>query len=165
MLATSFGEAGAEIVARNMRNCQGIAYDFPGRTTVAVFAHVKIHRFSEMAEYLRDQIVPLANAVGLQVHLAAALSGGSANRIVGGEFQIVWRFPEDIDEEDLARCIALGAPIVGADVSNVADGALLSAVRAIVVRARSRRARCSAAPAASAADARQSCFLSITRGS
>lgn len=134
-LASSLGEAGTEILARNIRACKNhLEYENAGRRVVAVFAHVRILGFSELADSLREQVIPLANAIGLQVHLAAALSGGSANRIVGGEFQLVWKFPDEVSEEDLARCASVGAPICGEDVSSVADSALLSLIKAIVVR-------------------------------
>lgn len=47
----------------------------------------------------------------------------------------VWKFPEDVAEEDLTRCFAIGAPIAG-DVSVTADGALVAFVKALVVRIR-----------------------------
>lgn len=76
----------------------------------------------------------LANGVALQVHLAAAMSTGSGNRTVGGEFRLLWRFPEEVTPEDVARCVASGGPVCG-DVCPVADGALASFARTLAVRA------------------------------
>lgn len=90
-MASGFGEVGAEIVARNMKGAgtKGIDTNVEGRKVVAVFGFVRILDFGILAERLQERVMELANAVALQVHLSAAMSAGSANKIVGGEFRLV----------------------------------------------------------------------------
>lgn len=98
-----------------------------------MFGYVRILDFEQLVDALEERATLLANGVALQVHLAAAMSAGSGNRTVGGEFRILWKFPDEVTPEDVAQCVACGGPVNG-EVCATADGALASFARALVVR-------------------------------
>lgn len=93
---------------------------------------MRILDFELLVEALQERVTLLANAVALEVHLAAAVSAGSGNRTVGGEFRLLWRFPDEVTHEDVARCVACGGPVCG-EVSVTADAALAAFARALGV--------------------------------
>ena len=63
-----------------------------------------------------------------------ARHGGSANKNIGDAFLLVWKFPDEVQPADVSRCITVGAPVCGTNVSSVADKALAAFVLTIAVR-------------------------------
>lgn len=53
LLAIGFGDAGAEVIAENIRNDGDINPMVPGRKTVAIFGFCDIRRFTDTTEVLQ----------------------------------------------------------------------------------------------------------------
>merc|ERR1712139_699983 len=57
LLAVGFGEAGAEVIAENMRKEGGLNPMVPGRKTVAIFGFCDIRQFTDTTEVLQEGVM------------------------------------------------------------------------------------------------------------
>ncbi|GFH05691.1 uncharacterized protein HaLaN_00191, partial [Haematococcus lacustris] len=86
LLAVGFGDAGAKVIAENIRNEGDINPMVPGRKTVAVFGFCDIRRFTDTTEVLQEEVMEFVNSIAHIVHTSCALHGGAANKNIGDAF-------------------------------------------------------------------------------
>ncbi|MEW5318157.1 MAG: hypothetical protein WDW38_009402 [Sanguina aurantia] len=87
LLAVGFGDAGAAIIAENIKAEGDINPMMPGKRMVAVFGFCDVRRFTDTTEVL--------------LHTAVAVHGGAANKNIGDAFLLVWKFPKGYTMEDV----------------------------------------------------------------
>ena len=107
LMAVGFGDAGAEVIADNMRSGGDLDPMVPGRRVCAVFGFCDIRRFTDATEVLQEDVMEFVNAIAALVHREVALHGGSPNKNIGDAFFLVWKLPEGVDEAGLAAALAL----------------------------------------------------------
>jgi class 3 adenylate cyclase len=102
LLRIGFGEAGAEIISKNMSveggSSQGLDPMIPGKRMYAIFGFCDIHEFDMCTEVLEDEIMTFVNSVARIVHDQVTRWGGTCNKNLGNAFLMIWRIG---DEEDL----------------------------------------------------------------
>jgi len=103
LLRIGFGEAGAEIISKNMsvesgEHNSGLDPMIPGKRMYAIFGFCDIHEFDMCTEVLEDEIMTFVNSVARIVHEQVTRWGGTCNKNLGNAFLMVWRIG---DEEDL----------------------------------------------------------------
>mmetsp|Transcript_2370 Transcript_2370/g.8710 ORF Transcript_2370/g.8710 Transcript_2370/m.8710 type:complete len:629 (+) Transcript_2370:185-2071(+) len=108
LLAVGFGDAGAEIIAENMRNGGELNPMVPGRKMVAIFGFCDIRQFTDTTEVLQESIMEYVNSIANIVHMEVALHGGSANKNIGDAFLVVFKFPSDVTVEDVMNTSTKG---------------------------------------------------------
>lgn len=69
LLAVGFGEAGSEIIAKNMQMEGDINPMIQGRKIVAIFGFCDIRQFTDTTECLKEEVMLFVNTVGFVVHL------------------------------------------------------------------------------------------------
>jgi class 3 adenylate cyclase len=116
LLQVGFGEAGAEIIARNMASGDELDPMVKGKKMYAVFGFCDIRRFTDATECLQEDVMVFVNEIGAIVHRAVHEFGGAANKNIGDAFLLVWKLPCAL-EGDLS-------PEDHAAVSRVVDNAL-----------------------------------------
>eukprot|EP00894_Picocystis_sp_ML_P000255 jgi/Pico_ML_1/50772/g1921.t1 len=102
LLAIGFGDAGAEIIAENMKYDGDLNPMVPGKKVVAVFGFCDIKKFTETTELLQEEIMEFVNTVASIVHARATSQSGSANKNMGDGFLIVWKFPDFVTAQHLS---------------------------------------------------------------
>jgi len=98
LLALGFGEAGANIIAHNMRRTGvGINAMIPGTAVSTIIGVVRVRDFSITTEVLQAKINTFCNQIAEIVHGIADEFHGAPNRNNGESFLVIWRL-EDIKE-------------------------------------------------------------------
>lgn len=133
LLSVGFGEAGAEVIADNIRSGGDLNPMVPGRKVRAIFGFCDIRSFTEITEVLQEGVMEFVNSIASIVHTEVSLHGGAPNKNIGDAFLLVWKFPESGSRR--ASVAAIGqAQAQGnfevvdhtAGVTHLADAALAS---------------------------------------
>jgi class 3 adenylate cyclase len=96
LLALGFGEAGSEIIGKNMDDDSAtVNAMIPGNKVEAVFGFCDIRNFTDTTEVLQDKVMVFVNQVAEIVHNIVDTWHGAANRNIGDAFLIVWRMGVD----------------------------------------------------------------------
>lgn len=104
LLALGFGEAGSEIIVKNMGDDTAtVNAMIPGNKVDAVFGFCDIMHFTDTTEVLQDKVMVFVNQVAEIVHSIVDAWHGAANRNNGQAFLIVWRMREEFTEEVRAK--------------------------------------------------------------
>mmetsp|Transcript_39516 Transcript_39516/g.113706 ORF Transcript_39516/g.113706 Transcript_39516/m.113706 type:complete len:980 (+) Transcript_39516:112-3051(+) len=100
LLALGFGEAGSEIIVKNMGDDTATVNPMiPGNKVNAVFGFCDITHFTDMTEVLQDKVMLFVNQVAEIVHSIVDAWHGAANRNNGQAFLIVWRMRDEFTVE------------------------------------------------------------------
>jgi|GEM_PF-2019334 len=91
LLQIGFGEAGSEIIAKNMASNSGIEPMADGVKMNAVFGFCDIRNFTDTTECLQEKVMVYVNKVGQIVHEATHMYYGAANKNIGDAFLLVWK--------------------------------------------------------------------------
>lgn len=104
LLALGFGEAGSEIIGKNMDDDSAtVNAMIPGNKVEAVFGFCNIRNFTDTTEVLQDKVMVFVNQVAEIVHTIVDTWHGAANRNIGDAFLIIWRMREDFTAEIRAK--------------------------------------------------------------
>lgn len=109
LLAVGFGDAGAEVIAENMKKAGALDPMVPGRKMVAIFGFCDIRQFTDTTEVLQEEVMKFVNNIAQIVHTEVALHGGAANKNIGDAFLLVWKFPRGTRAKDLRQCTTSGS--------------------------------------------------------
>ena len=96
LLALSFGDAGSEIIAKNMqKNSSGeVNPMIAGKKVCAIYGFCDIRNFTDTTEILQEKVMLFVNEIAEIVHELSSEYGGSANKNIGDAFLLVWKFEE-----------------------------------------------------------------------
>lgn len=136
LLSVGFGEAGAEVIADNIKSGGDLNPMVPGRKVRAIFGFCDIRSFTDATEVLQEEVMEFVNSIANIVHTEVSLHGGAANKNIGDAFLLVWKLPGSagMTRDRNGRSSVLGAKIVSgeghedATVTHLADAALASFV-------------------------------------
>lgn len=96
LLALGFGEAGANIIAHNMRGAgAGINAMIPGTAVSTIIGCVRIRDFSVTTEVLQAKINAFVNQIAEIVHGICNEFHGAPNKNNGETFLVIWRLSDD----------------------------------------------------------------------
>ena len=105
LLAVGFGDAGAEVIAGNMRSGGELDPVVPGRRVAGVFGFCDIRQFTDATEVLQEEVMGFVNTIARIVHREVSLHGGAPNKNVGDAFLLVWMFPDGVSDASLAEAL------------------------------------------------------------
>ena len=98
LVQVGFGEAGADIIAKNMGQGKGKLNPLVrGRRVDAIFGFCDIRQFTDATECLQEEVMVFVNTVGHIVHSATHRLGGAANKNIGDAFLLTWKLPRLLD--------------------------------------------------------------------
>jgi class 3 adenylate cyclase len=125
LLALGFGEAGSEIIAKNMQNNKGGDVNplLPGKKVVAIYGFCDIRNFTDTTEVLQEKVMIFVNEIAEIVHEITAEHCGSANKNIGDAFLLVWKFEDHFVYYDENHELKLQK---SPSVSQICDMALIS---------------------------------------
>jgi hypothetical protein len=100
LLALGFGQAGAAIVAHNIKsNDFSINAMLPGKRVDGIFASIRIANFDVISIVLKDKVIKFINQIAEIVHGISEEYHGTPNKTDGGSFLIVWRLCNDPEKD------------------------------------------------------------------
>ena len=95
LLRVGYGDAGTEIIARNLRGTsEKVDPMLPGEKIEGVCAFVVLVDFGLVTQHLNEKIMLYANLVGEVVHKCVVKSGGSPNKNMGPAILCMWKDAE-----------------------------------------------------------------------
>jgi len=98
LLALGFGEAGANIISKNMsgaaQTTAGVNAMLPGERVECIIGFARIRNFSTATEVLQSKIMTFANRVAEIVHGVVSEFHGHCNKNNGDTFLIIWRIDD-----------------------------------------------------------------------
>ena len=129
LLALGFGEAGSEIIAKNMQNNTNGDVNplLPGKKVMAVYGFCDIRNFTDTTEVLQEKVMIFVNEIAEIVHEITAEHCGSANKNIGDAFLLVWKFEDqyvDVNPENKDITLINSFP-----VNQICDMALISFIK------------------------------------
>jgi class 3 adenylate cyclase len=99
LLAIGFGEAGSNIIAKNMANSNGEVDPMTsGVKCVAFFGFCDIRQFTDTTEILQEEVMVFVNEIGEIVHSCVDSYAGAANKNIGDAFLLVWKCADEDTE-------------------------------------------------------------------
>ena len=97
LLALGLGEAGVKVVSENLKS-SNFNVMIPGKKVICIFGFCFIHKFTQINNELRDNVINFINDISLIVHMVIDMHMGSINKNLGKAFLVVWKFKDsDID--------------------------------------------------------------------
>eukprot|EP01047_Picozoa_sp_COSAG01_P052644 COSAG01_NODE_5554_length_4186_cov_32.462931_5_plen_180_part_00 len=97
LLQMVFGNAGADVIARNMTS--GDAKLNPmqaGKRVECIFGFCDIREFTATTEELKEDVMMFVNLCGEHIHYTAQEHKGFPNKNVGDAFLMVWKPPTQV---------------------------------------------------------------------
>ncbi|KAL4499236.1 hypothetical protein ABPG72_006822 [Tetrahymena utriculariae] len=126
LLAVGFGEAGSEIIAKNMNNNGTVDPMLPGLKIMAVFGFCDIRNFTDATEVLQQGVMLFVNEIAQIVHKTVDQNLGSANKNIGDAFLLVWKFR---DQDYLKNADGTVEFLKNDITSNYADCSVLAFIK------------------------------------
>lgn len=147
LMRVCFGEAGAGVIARNLtvmelddknegrgrRKQQRLDLTGPGVMVKAIFCFYDIRNFTDSTECLQEEVMLFVNRIAHILHNVTVQCKGSVNKNVGDAFLLVWKLQDPTDELELSY----------EEIQDLADNALLSCCKTLILVSRHRNFICS----------------------
>ena len=95
LMAIGFGEAGGEILKKNISSSEGLNPMLPGNKIKAIFGFCYIHNFSEINEAFQEKTMIFVNQISDIVHSCVDKFKGIINKNLGDSFLLAWKFREN----------------------------------------------------------------------
>ena len=100
LLAISFGEAGGEIIKKNITSGQDLNPRLKGKKKTAIFGFCDIRQFEDLNLALEEKTILLINEIADIVHSSVDKFGGATNKNIGESFLNVWKFYNEVPVKD-----------------------------------------------------------------
>eukprot|EP00930_Biecheleria_cincta_P032045 TRINITY_DN22234_c0_g1_i1.p1 TRINITY_DN22234_c0_g1~~TRINITY_DN22234_c0_g1_i1.p1 ORF type:complete len:618 (-),score=106.00 TRINITY_DN22234_c0_g1_i1:110-1963(-) len=118
LLALGFGEAGADIIGKNMSGSDSAGVDamVPGRKVECIIGTLRVRDFSTATEVLQSKVMMFSNQIAEIVHGACSEFHGAPNKNTGEQFLVIWKEDETgvVSVQQYAECsIVAAATIIG----------------------------------------------------
>ena len=92
LLAMSLGEAGVDIIKKNLSSQQEIHLHLKGKKKSAIFGFCNIRNFEKLNIALEEETILLVNEVAEIIHSSVDRFRGDTNKNMGDSFFNVWKF-------------------------------------------------------------------------
>ncbi|CEO95743.1 hypothetical protein PBRA_004456 [Plasmodiophora brassicae] len=100
LLALGFGEAGREVIRKNLKTTAALDAVMPGQKVHAIFGFCDIRNFTDICECLQQDVMRFTNHIAKIVHEHVQFYGGHCNKNIGDAFLLVWKLPDLGSRED-----------------------------------------------------------------
>jgi class 3 adenylate cyclase len=137
LLAMSIGEAGGEIIHKNLSSSHSLHFHSRGKKKYAIFGFCNIRNFEEINLVLQEKTVPLINQIAEIVHSSVDIFRGNTNKNIGDSFFNVWKFYNNINakknkDKTLIKDNLLEIDPLNPQINITADCAVLAYLRCIL---------------------------------
>ena len=137
LLAMSLGEAGGEIIHKNLSSQFGIHLHSRGKKKIAIFGFCNIRNFEEINIALEEETIPLINKIAEIVQSSVERFRGNTNKNIGDSFLNVWKFynnlnTKNFNDKRLKKDNLLEIDPTNPQINITADCAVLAYLRCIL---------------------------------
>ena len=104
LMRVGFGEAGASIIADNLKNAQGARLNLmtTGRMINSIFGFCDVRQFTDTTECLQEEVMLFVNRIAHILHSIVNQCSGSANKNIGDAFLLTWKLEDDMSADETA---------------------------------------------------------------
>lgn len=95
LLAIGFGEAGTDLIAKNIESYGSLNVMMPGKKVICIFGFCDIRNFTDATEVLESEVMVFVNEIAAICHEVVNRAGGNPNKNIGDAFLLVWKFNEE----------------------------------------------------------------------
>ena len=88
-MVLGFGDAGTEIIAKNLANKGELNPLIEGKKIIAIYGFCDIRNFTDTTEILQEEVMVFVNSIGYIVHSMVDRYQGWANKNIGDAFLLV----------------------------------------------------------------------------
>jgi len=118
LMKVGFGEAGASVIAKNMRGEGGKLRLLGGGNMIhSIFGFCDVRQFTDTTECLQEEVMLFVNRIGHILHSIVVQCSGAANKNIGDAFLLTWKLEKKWSAKE---------------TSAVADQALLCFCKALI---------------------------------
>ena len=139
LLAIGFGDAGGEIIKKNLSYNQSLNPRLKGKKKNGIFAFCDIRQFNEINIALEEKTILFINQIAEIVHSSVDRFKGSTNKNIGESFLNVWKFYNEIkvkegkkNEKIIKKDNLLEIDPTNPQVGIIADCSILACLRIIL---------------------------------
>ena len=139
LLAIGFGDAGGEIIQKNLSNNQDLNPRLKGKKKTAIFCFCDIRQFEKINLALEEKTILFINKIAEIVHSSVDKFKGSTNKNIGESFLSVWKFYNEIkinegkiNEKTIKKDNLLEIDPTNEKIGIIADCSVLSCLRIIL---------------------------------
>ena len=100
-MAISFGEAGGEVIKKNISSSEGLNPMIKGSKIKAIFGFCYIHHFSIINEVFQDKTNVFVNTISEIVHSSVDKFNGINNKNLGDCFLLTWKFKDSKESNNI----------------------------------------------------------------
>eukprot|EP00933_Yihiella_yeosuensis_P043122 TRINITY_DN37862_c0_g1_i1.p1 TRINITY_DN37862_c0_g1~~TRINITY_DN37862_c0_g1_i1.p1 ORF type:complete len:513 (+),score=91.59 TRINITY_DN37862_c0_g1_i1:229-1539(+) len=128
LLALGFGEAGADIIGKNMSGSDsaGVNAMVPGRRVECIIGICRVRNFSTATEVLQAKVMTFGNQIAEIVHGVCNEFSGGPNKNTGEQFLVIWKDEAAINAGEPPPPGVAGAAPPKSVVGRLAEGSLLA---------------------------------------
>jgi class 3 adenylate cyclase len=141
LMRVGFGEAGADIIGKNLNITQGtdaINLLGTGRKIHSIFGFCDVRQFTDTTECLQEEVMLFVNRIAHILHSIVVQCDGAANKNIGDAFLLTWKVnTTGADPQQITSC---------ADHNYAADKALYSFVKTMIEMSRHEDFLCNFSP-------------------
>ena len=140
LMRVGFGEAGADIIGRNLNITNGAdAMNLlgTGRKIHSIFGFCDVRQFTDTTECLQEEVMLFVNRIAHILHSIVVQCDGAANKNIGDAFLLTWKV--NTDHQQITSC---------ADHNYAADKALYSFVKTMIEMSKHEDFLCNFSPRA-----------------
>ncbi len=102
LLQVGFGQAGADIIARNLTSGTFSALQ-GGRRVEAIYGFCDIRNFTDCCEVLQSDCVVFVNSIAAIIASHLKYSNGFVNKNIGDAFLLVWKYLKGMAEGEQSQ--------------------------------------------------------------
>ena len=136
LLAMSVGDAGGEVIHKNLSSKHELHLHSRGKKKLAIFGFCNIRNFEEINLALEEETVPLINKIAEIVHSSVDKFRGYTNKNIGDSFLNVWKFYNKMggnnNDKRIIKDNLLEIDPTNPQVNITADCAVLAYLRVIL---------------------------------
>ena len=137
LLAMSVGEAGGQIIHKNLSSTLELHLHSRGKKKYAIFGFCNIRNFEEINLVLEEKTIPLINQIAEIVHSSVDRFRGNTNKNMGDSFLNVWKFYNNLNiknnsEKKLKKDNLFEIDSVNPQINITADCSVLAFLRCIL---------------------------------
>lgn len=100
LLAIGFGEAGGEIITKNLSSGTELNPRLKGKSKTAIFGFCDIRNFEQINLALEERTILFVNQIAEIVHSSVDRFKGATNKNIGEAFLNVWKFYNEVTVKD-----------------------------------------------------------------
>ena len=134
LLAICFGDAGGDIIKKNLEKGKDLNAMLPGEKKMAIFGFCDIRQFADVNDALQERTMIFVNQISEIVHSSVDRFSGSTNKNIGDAYLSAWRFikKEESEDNDFPVVKEVKVKINDPDTMKIADQSILGFLHIII---------------------------------